>query len=142
MPARIITWPMKEKCSPVDSEVNPVTVTAEVAVNAASTKGVDVPSAEANGMAKSTVKTAMTRANTEAVARAGRPVARSAILRRNVSPPLWWSRAPGLYAECLTNPILVVSCSGDQCCPAVSGSEHVINIALASPKDTTSYASQ
>src|SRR5690625_6019532 len=81
MPARIITRPMKEKCSPVDSEVNPVTVTAEVAVNAASTKGVDVPSAEANGMAKSTVKTAMTRENTEAVARAGRPVARSAILR-------------------------------------------------------------
>src|SRR5699024_6631413 len=101
MPARIITWPMNEKFSTVDIELNPVTVTAEVPVNAASTKAVDGPYDEANGMAKSTVKTAMTRANTEAVARAERPVARSAILRKIVSPPLWWSRPPGLYAECL-----------------------------------------
>src|SRR5699024_2719720 len=108
-----------EKCSPVDTDVNPVTVTAEVAVNAASTSGVAVRSAEANGMANNAVNIPTTRANTEAEVRAGRPVIKSNILRTNVSPLSWWRRAPGLYADCFTDPILVVSFSRDQCCPAV-----------------------
>ncbi len=53
--SRITAWPNRLQCSAVTTVVSPVTQVDEVAVNSASSSGVDCPSADAAGRESSTV---------------------------------------------------------------------------------------
>ena len=61
--SRIATWPNGLQCVAVSTTTRPVTHTAEVAVNAASTSGVQVPSADEIGSISTTVPIAIRTAN-------------------------------------------------------------------------------
>lgn len=75
------TCPNSDHDVPVSTDVSPVTVTAEDAVNVASSQGAAVPSAAAIGRRSRTVNTIAERTNTTIDARAGDRRGMSAIHR-------------------------------------------------------------
>src|SRR5699024_514318 len=85
MATRMMTCPVNENASG-PSDVSPVTVTADVAVTAASTSDSDSPVAETAGSRNNAVNPVITNANIVTAARPGCHVKMSDSLRATVRP--------------------------------------------------------